>query len=123
MPLPLLNSVTGLNHAPAARKAARLRAAAQATASELPGLEEVDEDIVVGRLYFIEISMFEGELRVEVGRPERDGNDEGTVLVSWLQRRGWSDNPAHPGFLWSGSPSFDAAAGASGRGVMQSSEP
>eukprot|EP00965_Chrysotila_dentata_P166095 5484082-Pleurochrysis_carterae.AAC.1 len=77
----------------------------------------MEEDILAGDLYFIELPKFEGEMRVGIGRPERDGDEEGTIVVSWLQRRGWSNDPASPGLLWSGSLSFDAPAiGASGRG-------
>eukprot|EP00965_Chrysotila_dentata_P170361 5623072-Pleurochrysis_carterae.AAC.1 len=59
-------------------------------------------------------------MRVGLGRPERESDAEGTVVVSWLQRRGWSNDPANSGFMWSGSRSFDAAIGERGRGVLQS---
>eukprot|EP00965_Chrysotila_dentata_P109679 3624640-Pleurochrysis_carterae.AAC.1 len=62
-------------------------------------------------------------MRVGLGRPERDGDDRGTVIVSWLQRRGWSNDPADPGFMWSGTLSFDAAVKENGRGVLQCCEP
>eukprot|EP00965_Chrysotila_dentata_P250115 6209261-Pleurochrysis_carterae.AAC.2 len=123
LPLPLLNSVTGINHAPGARKAAKARVAAAENVGEMPQAAEVDEDILAGGLYFIEIPLFEGEMRIGVGRPERDGNENGTVVVSWLQRRGWSNDPAAPGFMWSGTLSFDAAVGEKGRGVLHSCEP
>eukprot|EP00965_Chrysotila_dentata_P021867 724188-Pleurochrysis_carterae.AAC.2 len=55
LPLPVVNSVTGINHAPGARRAAKASVDARATASELPELSEVDEDIIAGGLYFIEI--------------------------------------------------------------------
>eukprot|EP00965_Chrysotila_dentata_P258254 6213161-Pleurochrysis_carterae.AAC.2 len=51
----------GINHAKAAKKAANARVATQAYVNELPESSEVDEDIIAGGLYFIEISDFEGE--------------------------------------------------------------
>eukprot|EP00965_Chrysotila_dentata_P061955 2052960-Pleurochrysis_carterae.AAC.1 len=80
LPLPLVNSVTGINHAPGARRAAKASVAAQATASKQPELPEAEADIVAGCLYFIELPEFEGEMRVGIGRPEKNGDEEGSVV-------------------------------------------
>eukprot|EP00965_Chrysotila_dentata_P086720 2862239-Pleurochrysis_carterae.AAC.1 len=80
LPLPLVNSVTGKNHAPGARMAAKASVASQAAGNVQPELPEAEEDIIAGSLYFIELPEFEGDMRVGVGRPERDGDEEGSVV-------------------------------------------
>eukprot|EP00965_Chrysotila_dentata_P096784 3198746-Pleurochrysis_carterae.AAC.1 len=53
-------------------------------------------EIVTGELYLIAIPEFEGELRVGLGRAEAvDGTEAeaGGRRVSWLSRRGWSNDP------------------------------
>eukprot|EP00965_Chrysotila_dentata_P009200 299651-Pleurochrysis_carterae.AAC.1 len=32
-------------------------------------------------------------------------------MVAWLQRKGWSNDPARAGFLWKGSPHLTVARG------------
>eukprot|EP00965_Chrysotila_dentata_P083717 2762594-Pleurochrysis_carterae.AAC.1 len=58
-------------------------------------------------------------MRVGLGRPEWEGDAEGTAVVSWLQRRGWSNDPANPRFMRSGALSFDAAIGERGLGCCR----
>eukprot|EP00965_Chrysotila_dentata_P121637 4020841-Pleurochrysis_carterae.AAC.1 len=66
--------------------------------------------VEMGDLYFVILPDFEGEFRVGIGRPEvEEGIEEGRVMVSWLQRSTWSNNPDRPDFQWSGTPNLVAA--------------
>eukprot|EP00965_Chrysotila_dentata_P140744 4652889-Pleurochrysis_carterae.AAC.2 len=123
MPIPLLNSVTGTNHPPGARRAAKAQMARREQARQMPDADKDSFKVHVGGLYFFELPDFEGKMRVGVGRPERNGEEEGAAVVSWLARRGWSNDPGSAGFSWAGALSFDAASGQSGRGMLQSVEP
>eukprot|EP00965_Chrysotila_dentata_P183199 6049427-Pleurochrysis_carterae.AAC.1 len=80
----------------------------------------------VGCLHFIAISDFEGEMRKGIGRMEKESEvEDGRGMVAWLQRIGWSNDPARRGFHWSGTPKLVVArSGLRQRGApMRNTEP
>eukprot|EP00965_Chrysotila_dentata_P257123 6212775-Pleurochrysis_carterae.AAC.1 len=122
-PLALINNVTGINYPTNVRQAARTQQQMSTAVREMPmsapGVE-------MGRLYFISIPDFEGELRVGVGRREQEsGVEMDRGMVAWLQRYGWSNNPAKRGFSWAAAPQFVVArSGLRQRGApMRNTEP
>eukprot|EP00965_Chrysotila_dentata_P043330 1440042-Pleurochrysis_carterae.AAC.1 len=70
-PVPLTNSVTGLNYLPSARQrevtanTLRTRVASMSTSLS-------KDEIVAGQLYFVDLPEFEGELRIGLGRAEAE---------------------------------------------------
>eukprot|EP00965_Chrysotila_dentata_P206569 6183608-Pleurochrysis_carterae.AAC.4 len=117
LPLPLVNNLTGLNSSTGARQTARSQQQVKASVREMPILAP---EVERGSSYFIAIPDFEGELRVGIGRREdENGVEADRVLVAWLQRTGWSNDPGRRDFRWSGTPKLVVAR----RGLLQRAAP
>eukprot|EP00965_Chrysotila_dentata_P117490 3882786-Pleurochrysis_carterae.AAC.1 len=123
LPLELINNVTGINYSAGARQVARSQVRLRDSIAEMPLSAPTVE---AGQLYFVAISEFEGEMRVGIGRKELEpGVEDGRAMVAWLQRSGWSNDPARRGFKWSGTPKLVVARrGLRQRGAaMRNTEP
>ena len=64
-------------------------------------------EIKAGRLVFVSLDAFEGELRVGLGRVVQQKGDDQTE-IAWCERIGWSNDRTKKGFLWNNNPSFRA---------------
>eukprot|EP00965_Chrysotila_dentata_P082660 2727783-Pleurochrysis_carterae.AAC.2 len=109
LPLPVHNSITGINYQPSARQhaSALLR---RRTAVEDMKLHADSADIEVGQLFFIVLTNFEGEMCIGLGRVEEKGEGGKAMKVAWLARPGWSNNPSQKAaFFWEQTPLFRAA--------------
>eukprot|EP00965_Chrysotila_dentata_P131957 4362435-Pleurochrysis_carterae.AAC.2 len=125
LPLPLHNSVTGINYQPAARQQAGTQHRRRLAVGEMP-MHAAAADILPGHLYFIVLPKFEGEMCVGVGRVKEKLGAGEFLKVEWLARPGWSNTPSKKtAFFWEATSTFRAArSGFRGRGrQITSTEP
>eukprot|EP00965_Chrysotila_dentata_P249488 6208917-Pleurochrysis_carterae.AAC.2 len=87
LPLPLVNDVTGLNHMPSACSAAKASEDMRTRVLDSIKLRAKPASVSPGKLYFIALEKFKGELRISIGPASKDatfsGSDADTRAVHW----------------------------------------